>query len=268
MDINQGNLWAVEGTGVESEPQLLARLAEPLSVALPRVGGGWMCGTGTKVIALDDVGRTVARVTVESAGVRMNDGKADPAGRFWVGSKAHDNAVGRGSLWRIDLDGSVTRMLTGLTIANGIGWSPDGRAMYITDSAAHRIDVHEFDSGSGSLGEARPFVRLADELGEPDGLTVDGNGDVWVAVWGGRCVRRYSPDGVLTGQVGVSTQLVSSCTFAGDDLSLLIITTAQEGLSDHALAEDVHAGRLYTAQVGVRGLPEPLVKVDLSGWSI
>jgi len=260
VDIAAGALWVQQDGTTRSWA-----LGEPLGVAVPHADGGWVCGLGRGIAVVDDSGTVLRRVELEPAEVRMNDGKCDPRGRFFVGSKAHDNSPGAGSLWRLALDGSVTRALDGLTISNGLGWSPDGTTMYVTDSLPGRVDAYAYDLQTGELGDRRPFLALAPGDGSPDGLAVAAAGDVWVAVWGGGEVRRFAPTGEQTGVVRVGSSLVTSCAFTGADLTTLTVTTAWDELTDEQRAQEPDAGRRYVAEVGVRGTAgEPC---RAAGWS-
>jgi sugar lactone lactonase YvrE len=180
----------------------------------------------------------------------MNEGGCDPDGRFWCGSMAYDQAPGRGALYRLDPDGAVRRILDGVTISNGLDWSPDGSLAYYDDTATHRVDVFDYDRVTG-LTARRPFVRLPDD-GNPDGLTVDAEGGVWVALFGGGAVHRYTPAGALDVVVEVPTAQVTACTFGGPRLDELFVTTSREGM---AADDDPLAGALFRAEVGVPGLP-------------
>jgi len=183
-------------------------------------------------------------------GVRMNEGGCDPDGRFWCGSMAYDQRPGAAALYRLDPDGTVHTVLDGVTISNGLEWSPDGSRAYYDDTATHRVDVFDYDRDTGLTGR-RPFVVLPDD-GNPDGLTVDAEGGVWVALFGSGAVHRYSPDGVLDQVVELPTPQVTACTFGGPDLDQLFITTSREGM---APGDDPLAGCLFRAEVGVSGLP-------------
>jgi sugar lactone lactonase YvrE len=182
--------------------------------------------------------------------VRMNEGGCDPDGRFWCGSMAYDQRPGGASVYRLDADGTVHRVLEGVTISNGLEWSPDGTIAYYADTATRRIDVFDYDSDGGLTGR-RPFVRLPDEQ-RPDGLTVDADGGIWVALNGSGVVHRYTAAGQLDGVVDVGARKVTACTFGGPDLDQLFITTSRENLAPD---EDPHAGSLFRADVGVRGRP-------------
>jgi len=183
-------------------------------------------------------------------GVRMNEGGCDPDGRFWCGSMSYDRRPGGAAVYRLDPDRSVRRVLDGVTISNGLEWSPDGSRAYYDDTATHRIDVFDYDTDDG-LTARRPFVVLTDTE-RPDGLTVDSEGGVWVALNGSGVVHRYTPAGVLDEVVHLPTPKVTACTFGGPGLDQLFITTSREGMAPD---DDPLAGSLFRAEVGVSGLP-------------
>jgi sugar lactone lactonase YvrE len=217
----------------------------------PRRGGGAIIAV-ERGFTLEDADGTLTPLEPvwSDPGVRMNDGGCDPDGRFWCGSMAYDQRPGAAALYRLDPDGSVRTVLEGVTVSNGLDWSPDGSLAYYDDTATHRVDVFDYDRAAGLTGR-RPFVHLPDEA-NPDGLTVDAQGGVWVALLGGGAVHRYSPDGVLDEVVELPTPQVTACTFGGPRLDQLFVTTSREGLSPD---EDPLAGALFRADVGVAGLP-------------
>jgi sugar lactone lactonase YvrE len=184
-------------------------------------------------------------------GVRMNDGGCDPDGRFYCGSMAYDQRPGAASLYRLDADGSVHVVLRGATISNGLEWSPDGTRAYYNDTSTGRVDLFDYGRDTGLTGR-RPFVILPKEDGAPDGLTVDAEGGIWVALFGGGVVRRYSPEGALDAVVELPVKNVTACTFGGAGLEQLFITTSREGLAE---GEVPRAGALFRVQPGVKGLP-------------
>lgn len=184
--------------------------------------------------------------------VRFNDGGCDPAGRFYCGTMAYGATPGAGSLYRLDPSGEATQVLTGLTISNGLGWSPDGTLAYHNDTPTRTVSVFDWTSADG-LVDRRPFVRLPAELeGNPDGLTVDSEGGVWVALYGGSAVHHYSPDGTLDEVIELPVTQVTSCAFGGDDLRTLYITTSRENLDAD---EQPAAGGLFACTPGVAGMP-------------
>jgi sugar lactone lactonase YvrE len=223
------------------------------AVVRPRVAGGLVVVTETGVLLLDEYESPSPLCEILSEpGMRMNDGGCDPQGLLWCGSLAYDEREGAGSLYRVDADGGVTTALTGVSISNGIGWSPDGATAFYVDTPTGRIDAFSFDGASGELSERRPFAEIEPGLGQPDGIAVDAEGGVWVALWEGGAVRRYASDGALDAVVPLPCGLVTACAFGGTELDDLFITTSREGLPPGA---DPAGGALFRCRPGVRGLP-------------
>jgi sugar lactone lactonase YvrE len=183
--------------------------------------------------------------------LRSNDAKVDPAGRLWLGTMAYDQTPGAGALYRLDPGADRPKWMFGdVTISNGTAWSPDLSTMYYVDTPTRRVDVFDYDVGSGVVGNRRVFTTV-DGPGKPDGLCVDTDGGVWVALYGGGAVRRYTPDGRLDRTVELPTPQVTSCAFGGPGNRLLVITTAAQQRAD-----DPAAGRTYLHEpAGVTGLP-------------
>jgi sugar lactone lactonase YvrE len=217
----------------------------------PRRSGGAVLGI-ERGFALEDADGTLTRLPPlwDDAGVRMNEGGCDPDGRFYCGSMASDQRPGAGTLHRLDPDGGITAVLGGVTVSNGLEWSPDGSRAYYDDTATHRVDVFDYDPDRGLHGR-RPLAVIPDG-GLPDGLTVDEHGGVWVALADRGEVWHLSPEGVHDEVVEVPVGKVTACTFGGPDLDQLFITTSREDLPPGA---DPLAGSLFRADVGVRGLP-------------
>jgi sugar lactone lactonase YvrE len=184
----------------------------------------------------------------------MNDGASDPRGRFWAGTMAEDERPEVGSLYRLEPDGSVTRMVERVTISNGIDWSPDGRLMYFVDSARPTIDVFDHDLDDGTISGRRPLVRLTGE-GVPDGLCVDAEGCLWVARFGGWALERYTPEGRLDQRLRVPVAQVTKPAFGGPELRDLYVTTARGGIDDSQLRTQPHAGAVFAVRPGVAGKP-------------
>jgi sugar lactone lactonase YvrE len=188
-------------------------------------------------------------------GVVMNDGKTDPSGRYWAGTKDTEASRPLGSLYRLDADRTVTEMVGGVTLSNGLGWSPDARTMYFIDSTTYGIDAFDTDPASGAISSRRRLVDLPREWGLPDGMTVDADGFLWVAFWTGSAVRRLDPDGNLSATVELPVGLITSCAFGGPDLTDLYVTSARVGLSEERLRSEPTSGGLFRVRSSVSGLP-------------
>ena len=185
----------------------------------------------------------------------MNDGACDPQGRFWAGTMADDHHAGGGALYRLDQHGRTELMLSDLTISNGLGWSPDGSTMYLVDSGPRVVYAFAFDRDHGTISDRRVLVTVAEEVGAPDGMTVDAAGDLWVAIYGGGRVHRYSPDGVLRQAITVPAKQTTCCGFAGPGLNRLYVTTATENWSDEQRRAEPAAGLVYRFDTDATGLP-------------
>ena len=221
----------------------------------PRRGGGVVLADERGFVLLDAELAPERRVPVwDDPAVRFNEGGADPDGNFWCGSMAYDQAPGAAALYRLTPDLEVTRVVEGVTVSNGFGFSPDGTRAYYVDTPTRRVDV--FDYALGGLANRRPAVHVPDGPGNPDGLTVDAEGCLWVALHGGAAVHRYSPDGELLAVVPLPVAQVTACTFGGPDLDRLYVTTSRENLAADAVAAQPLAGALFGVDVpGARGLP-------------
>ena len=233
-------------------------LERHVGAVAPALTGGYVVTAGPGFVFVDEDGsvRELAQPEADRTDVRMNDGACDPQGRFWAGTMAYDEAPGAGALYRLELDGSCTTMLTDLTIANGIGWSPDGSTMYLNDSGAGCLDTFRFDGATGAITDRRTLVRSDQPGVVPDGLTVDVQGGIWVAWWVGGAVKRYASDGTLLASLRLPVDRPTSCAFGGPDRATLFITTAREGLDDAAFDRQPDSGRVFAASgLGVRGLP-------------
>jgi sugar lactone lactonase YvrE len=231
-------------------------LGQPVGCAVPRQAGGLVVALRDGFGRLDvETGRIemIASVEEDRPDLRMNDGACDRAGRFWAGTMALDARPGEGALYRLDPEGAVTQMLDDVTISNGIDWSLDFRTMYYVDSGTERIDVFDFDLDGGAIGGRRTLVEIPKEAGLPDGLTLDAEGGVWVALWGGGAVHRYSPEGRLDRVIRLPVSHPTSCAFGGPELSDLYVTSAWIELSPAERARQPLAGSLFRVRPGVAG---------------
>jgi sugar lactone lactonase YvrE len=238
------------------EDVVVRDLGQPVGCVGLRGSGGYVVATERGVAVADHDWRTVDEVATlpgQPALTRTNDGACDPWGSFWVGTLAHGERPGSGALFRMDADRVVTQVLDGVSTSNGIDWSPDGLSMYYADSDTRRVDVFEVDPSDGQVTGRRPFVEI--ELGDavPDGLTVDAEGFLWVALWDGGQVRRYAPDGRLDREVSLPVDRVTSVAFGGPSLDALYVTTACDGLSSAALDRQPLAGSVFVHNAGVQG---------------
>lgn len=222
------------------------------------VGAVGLTGGGGLVLALQSgfglyhtsQVHVIAPVEADNPGTRMNDGYVDPQGRFWAGTMAIDESKTEGSLYRLDPGGRVTRMLRGVGISNGIDWSPDGRTMYYADTTARTVDAFDFDGAAGTISNRRNVLTTkGGKEGSPDGLVVDQEGCLWVALWGGSKVNRYTPQGELALTIELPVSQVTKPAFGGPERSDLYITTARRGRHD-----EPHAGDLFVVRgTGYRG---------------
>lgn len=188
--------------------------------------------------------------------IRMNDGGCDPDGRFYCGSMAYDERPGAGALYRLDQDGTVSTVLTHVTISNGLAWSPDGATAYYIDTPTQSVDAFDYDPTLG-LTDRRPVTRIRESDGAPDGMTVDAEGRLWIALWGGAAVRCYEPNGRLVEHIPLPVTQVTACTFGGPGLDELYITTSRQQVPP---GEQPEAGALFRVRLGARGLPALLYR--------
>ena len=245
VDVPVGRVHALDADG-----QLRSwEAGQPVGAVALRAAGGLVLAAANGFLTLDTGTGAVAPLVGVDHGpaIRMNDGACDRAGRYYAGSMAADESPGMGALYRLDPDHRLTRLMTGIGISNGIGWSPDDRQMYYVDSLDHRLDVLDYDPVTGEVGERRPVADIGGGGVVPDGLTVDADGGIWVAVWGGGAVHRFTPDGALTATVELPATYVTCPTFGGADLQTMYITTAA--------GPGAGAGRLFEVRPGVAGQP-------------
>ncbi|MFF9024437.1 SMP-30/gluconolactonase/LRE family protein [Streptomyces eurythermus] len=222
-----------------------------IGAAKPRAGGGLVLNLrdGVGLLDPDDTFRWLHHEPVP--GRRANDAAVAPDGSLWAGTMRYDEATGGGTLSRITGDGTARTVLDDVTVSNGTGWSPDGRLMYYVDTPTRRVDVFDYDAEG--IRNRRPLAEVEEGAGYPDGLAVDADGCVWVALWDGGAVRRYTPDGTLDRVISLPTPRTTACAFGGPALTDLYVTTARTGLdAPHPLS-----GSLLVIPNAGKGLPQP-----------
>ncbi len=255
VDILRGlaHAWDPAGGGTTTlafEPELGA--------AVPRRDGGLVAAVERELLLVDADGTRspLAAVAAEPPENRFNDCRCDPQGRLWAGTMSRVRAPGAAALYRLDPDdGRLERALAETTLSNGLGWSPDGATMYFIDSTTQRVDALDFDGRDGAVSGRRPFAQVDLADGMPDGLAVDAEGGVWVALFGGGAVRRYDAAGRLDAMVELPVPHPTCPAFGGPDLATLYVTTTRHRLSAEQRAQLPLAGAVFACEPGVRGLP-------------
>lgn len=215
--------------------------------------GGWLLAANRGIVHLSPDGSVRSLAELAPQGTRMNDAACDPKGRFWAGTTA--DRAGAAALYRLDVDGRTELMLDGLTTSNGLDWSPDSRTMYLADSGPRVVHAFDFDADRGAISNGRVLISLSDHSGTPDGLTVDADGDLWVAIWGAGRIHRYSADGALRQELIVPAAQTTSCAFAGHGLHRLYVTTATEDFNEEQRRADPAAGLVYRFETIATGRP-------------
>jgi sugar lactone lactonase YvrE len=227
-------------------------VGQPVGAVTPRASGGYAFALRDGFAVGDAEGvAVIAAIEGGRPDIRMNDGACDSRGRFWAGTMHVAYEPGAGALFRLDADGAVETMVDRVTISNGVAWSPDDTTMYYVDTTTRGIDAFDFDAETGAIARRRRLAAIERGSGDPDGLIVDAEGFIWVALWDGWSVRRYAPDGTHVGTIDVPAARVTKPAFGGHDLDDLYITTAAADSPD---ASQPHAGGVFRARPGARGL--------------
>ncbi len=227
---------------------------EMIGAAVPRLGGGMLAAVESGFVGFDKNWGITHTLDLLGENYRMNDAKTDAAGRFWAGSNTIDFIPGEGSLWRLDENWDATVVHTGLTLPNGIGWSPDNTAMYVVDSMQKILLKFPFDPTSSTIaGDPTLFAGPEAFDGLPDGLAMDTRGHIWIAEFGSAQLTEFSPDGTIVSRIAMPTQQPTSCAFVGPELDKLWVTSAAIGLDP---ATDPDAGSIFEiAGMPARGIP-------------
>jgi sugar lactone lactonase YvrE len=237
-------------------------VGQMVGTVVPRARGGVMLALHEGFASLD---LNTGRVTPlprppehDPATARFNDGKCDPAGRFWAGTMTLVKRKSLGRVYRLDADGSMHVMFRDVSTSNGLAWSLDRRTLYYIDTPLMRVDAFDYDDATGAIAGRRPVITIPPGIGRPDGSTLDAEGMLWIAMWEGGRVTRWDPrTGALLQTVRLPVVRVTSCAFGGPELDTLYITSAREGLADAELAAQPLAGGLFKMKPGVCGLRAP-----------
>lgn len=231
---------------------------EPIGTVVPASPDKVVYALSTGIFEMDLLSRSTRKIADPEADLpanRMNDGKCDPAGRLWVGSMAFEQTPHAAALYRIDARGNHKMMLDSISISNGICWSLDEKTMYYIDTPTQEVKAFDYDRARGEISRGRVAVRIPESMGFPDGMTIDAEGKLWIALWNGNAVSRWDPDtGELMKTYPVEAHNVSSCAFGGSTLDTLFITTARVDMSDEELARYPNAGSIFALVPGVKGV--------------
>ena len=241
-------------------------LGSRVGTVVPVEDGGALVALQNGIQKLDTKTGKLTFITnpLTDSNIRFNDGKCDPSGRFWVGTMALDSRKKGGVLYRLDKDKSVHLMLDSVSISNGIVWTADKKTMYYNDTPTGTIQAFDYDDETGNITNRRIAVKIPKGIGAPDGMTIDAEGNLWVALWGGGIVGKFNPlTGELLQKVNVAAPNVSSCAFGGKNLQTLYITTARQWMNEKQLKEYPLSGGLFSVKPGVKGIPAEFYKGKL-----
>jgi sugar lactone lactonase YvrE len=255
VDITAGRVHAFDpSTGSDR----CWELGQPVGTVVPRARGGLMVALHHGFAAYDPDKKELTPWSDPEEHLprnRFNDGKCDPAGRFWAGTMSMDREPQAGSLYCLYPDGNVQVRVRNVTTSNGITWSLDQKTMYYIDTPTRRVTAFDYDVDRGEISHPRTILAVPEMNGKPDGMTIDAEGMLWIAHWDGSRVTRWDPrHGTLLDTIPVPAQRVTSCAFGGPELKDLFITSARSGLTDSELARQPQAGGLFCARPGVAGV--------------
>jgi len=259
VDINAHRVHVFDpATGVDR----YIDVGQPVGCLAPRRNGDLLLGLQTGFATLDIESGSVRHLIDPEAHLpdnRFNDGKCDPRGRFWAGTMSLNRVKGSASLYCLSGDLTVRTMLTGVTVSNGLAWSPDQRKMYYIDTAAQKVSVFSYTVETGDISRRRTAFSIPPSQGKPDGMTIDEEGMLWVAHWGGGRVSRWDPkEGRQIADIEVPAPNVTSCAFGGPHMDELYITSARGPLDEEGRSRHPHAGAIFRVRPGVRGRRQPL----------
>ncbi|MFP6675699.1 MAG: SMP-30/gluconolactonase/LRE family protein [Pirellulaceae bacterium] len=256
VDIEQSRIGILDLATCQNR---FIQLTSHVGVVVPTTKCDLLAATFDGFVRVDlESGETTSIVDPESAFPRnrFNDGKCDPRGRFWAGSISYDRTPGAANLYALDAQCQVERKLEGVSTSNGLAWSEDESTFYFIDTPLRRVDRFDYDAESGNICNRQTIIEVPEQIGKPDGMTIDREGMLWLGMWGGSSVTRWNPyTGEMVGRIAVPAERITSCCFGGPNYTDVYITSARTGLSDEALAKQPLAGGVFRASVGVAGYP-------------
>lgn len=237
----------------------MIQLDEHIGAVVPAKNGGLIAALQRGFYFIDLPSETLSKIADPEQHLpnnRFNDGKCDPKGRFWAGTMAYDAAEGQANLYCLEEGKEVVKKLDQVTISNGIAWSTDFKTMYYIDTPTKEVVAFDYDLDTGNISNKRVVIEIQDKMGNPDGMTSDMDGNLWIAHWGGNQVSNWNPHtGELLGSISVPAPQVTSCVFGGKNRDELYITSARAGMNEEQLEKYPHAGGVFRVKVGVKGAP-------------
>lgn len=255
VDILSGNLHAYDPLTGEKSCYPTNRF---LGAAVPINKGNMLLALNDGIVTINLQNGEIkynVKTSLHIEGKRFNDGKCDPLGRFWVGTLTLGKETNDNNLYCIGSDFSMSEKVSGLTISNGIAWALNGSAVYHIDTPTGEVTKHDFDINTGAVSNRQTIIKIPHAMGYPDGMTIDNEGMLWIALWDGFCVARYNPNtGDLLQKIKVPAPKVTSCAFGGENLDQLYITTARCDMSTDELEEHPFSGGLFVADVKIKGV--------------
>ena len=261
----EGKVLHIYDPATNKDQQFL--LGSRVGTVVPVKGGGALVALQNGIHKIDTKTGKLSFINnplPDTNNLRFNDGKCDPSGRFWVGTMALDSRKKGGVLYRMDKDKTIRVILDSVTISNGIVWTADRKTMYYNDTPTGTIQAFDYDDNTGEISNRRVAVRIPRGGGGPDGMTIDADGNLWVALWGSGTVGKFDPrTGQLLQKVIVPAPNVSSCAFGGKNLETLYITTARVYMNEEKLKQFPLSGGLFSVKPGVHGVPAEFYKGKL-----
>ena len=256
VDITAGNIHRYDP---QAKAHDVYSIGESVGTVALRESGGMIVAIESGFATFDLENESLQAIVDPEAtktGNRFNDGKAAPDGSFWAGSMSYKVEEGAGGLYRLKPDGDVQQFVENVTISNGLAWSSDHKTMYYIDTIPRKVYAFDYDTENAAISNRRTIIDVLEGLGSPDGMTIDTEDKLWIAHYGGRCVRRWDPEtGKILEEIPVPADNVTCCVFGGADFKRLYITTAAQGLDEKQLAEQPLAGAIFYIDLPYQGRP-------------